>query len=231
MIALPGEEVTIIGPNEVTYRIRNPGPGRTGDKLANCEPYEKRLLIDIYQHHLVGTAVDVGAHIGNHTLWLAAICGLRVMAFEPHPQSLANMTHNLAINEDLGMNVTVSPMALGNREGRARLTGGYWIEFDPSRSDSGTLVPDAAGDVLVVRFDDWFTVDDLVVVKVDVEGTEADVLAGMAEHLNRCQPIVYAEANDQGNELAVGQILRPLGYTMTRGIHMGSTMQRWEVVP
>lgn len=206
-----------------SYRIGNPGPGRVGSKLAHGEPYERKLLVDCHQLGLTGTAFDVGAHIGNHSLYLAAICGLKVHAWEPHEQSREALEANLALND---LDVTVHPWAAGAADARGRFTRGMWIEFDPTR-DGDTLKLDR-GHVQVQRIDDHVDVPDLSLIKIDVEGMEAMVIAGALGHITRSRPVIYAEAHTAESHAAVAEQLEPIGYRMTRAIHMGSTMERWE---
>ncbi len=205
-----------------SYRIANPG-GRVGSKVVRGEPYERKLLVDVAQKKRSGVAFDVGAHIGNHSLYLAAICGFKVHAFECHAATVGRLRSNVALNPEL--DITVHDLALGAEPGRGSLTAGRWIEFDPTRSDKGHLEP--GGDIEVVRADDLLDEPDLAVVKVDVEGTEHDVLSGMVRHLDRSHPLVYAECHNPDAHAAVAAVLEPLGYRMDRAIHMGSTMERW----
>jgi FkbM family methyltransferase len=207
-----------------SYRITNPGVGRVGSKLALGEPYERKLLVDCYQQHLTGTAFDVGAHIGNHTLFLAAICGLKVHAWEPYARSRAMLVDNLALNPAL--EVTVHDWAAGAVDGRGRFTPGMWIEFDPARAGAALKVE--RGDIPVHTIDEHVDVDDLAVMKIDVEGMEPHVIAGAVGHIDRCRPVIYAETHTPAAHAAVAALLEPFGYAMTRTIHMGSTMERWQ---
>lgn len=215
-------EICEINVDGGVYRIVNPG-GRIGSKVEHGEPYERKLLVDIKQLGLTGTAFDVGAHVGNHSLFLAAVCGLKVHAWECHPVSAERFLDNLELNPSL--DITLHTWAAGDRQGSAHLTPGRWVVIDPTRGDTGQIAP--GGPITVDRIDDRLNVDDLAVVKVDVEGTEHDVLAGMVGHLERCRPVVYAETHSKRASLRVGAVLAPLGYVMDRGIHMGSTMERW----
>ena len=207
-----------------SYRIVDPG-GRVGSKVIRGEPYERQLLVDVHQQARPGTALDVGAHVGNHTLYMAAITGLRVHAFECHAPTADRLRGNVELNPTL--DIDVHDYALGSAKGTGSLTAGRWVEFDPTRDDNGHLDPDDAGTVEVRVFDDEFHVDDLSIVKVDVEGTEAQVLVGMVDHLDRCSPLVYAETHSADAHDAIAAVLEPLGYSMTRGIQMGSLMERW----
>lgn len=217
-------DIVTISAFDRSYRIINPGPGRVGSKLVNGEPYEKKLLQDCYHQGLKGTAFDVGAHLGNHTLYFAAVCGFAVHAWEPHDQSLAQLDANLALNPDL--DVTVHEWAAGRDDSRARFTQGMWLEFDPTRD--GAKLKLERGEVPVRRIDDHLDVTDLAVIKVDVEGMEADVLAGAVGHIERCLPVVYTETHTKASHATVADVLEPFGYRMTRRIEMGSPMERWQ---
>ena len=208
-----------------SYRIVNPGPGRVGSKLVNGEPYEKKLLQAIAREGHVGTAFDIGAHIGNHSLYLAAVCGLRVHAWEPFADSRVQLEQNLTLNPHLP--VEVHSWAAGDRDTVGRFTKGMWIEFDPTREGAAMKVD--RGDVPVHRIDDHVTVDDLSVVKVDVEGMEAQALAGAIGNIRRNLPVVYAEAHTQADHDSVADVLEPLGYVCSGTIQMGSPMDRWAV--
>jgi len=218
------DDICTIRTDRGQYRIVNPG-GRIGSKVVNGEPYERKLLVDIAQQGLTGTAFDVGAHVGNHSLFLAACCGLKVHAWECHATTAERFLDNLELNPTL--DITLHTWAAGDRKGSAHLSPCRWVEFDPSRPDTGSLRPGGAIDV--DRIDDRLDVDDLAVVKVDVEGTEHDVLAGMRRHLARSRPVVYTESHSRTASRKVAAVLEPLGYVMDRAIHMGSTMERWRV--
>ena len=221
------DDIVHIARNAASYRIINPGPGRVGSKLAHGEPYEKQLLQEIHRQRYTGTAFDVGAHIGNHTLWLAAICGLKVHAWEPYEGSREQLLANLDLNPAL--DVTVHSWAAGAADTHGRFTSGMWLEFDPTR-DGDQLTVDR-GDVPVHRIDDQIAVDDLAVIKVDVEGMEADVLAGALGHIDRCSPVIWCEAHNRTASHKVAAVIGPLGYQATGQIRMGSPMERWERRP
>jgi FkbM family methyltransferase len=215
--------VTITGPNGEQYKIISSGAGRVESKLINSEPYEKKLLQTIYRLGLTGTAFDVGAHIGNHTLWLAAVCGLKVHAWEPFDKSRTLLEESLRLNPEL--DVTVYDWAAGAETTRGRFTSGLWMEFDPTREGAALTLD--RGHVPVRRIDDFVQVDDLAVLKVDVEGMEHDVLAGAIQNIERCRPIIYAEAHTRTASRKVADVIMPLGYRAGEVISMGSPMQTW----
>lgn len=206
-----------------SFRMVDPG-GRVGSKVEHGEPYERQLLSCIRERGYQGTALDVGAHVGNHALYLAAICGMDVHAIEPSPESFTRLEYNVSLNP--GLDITLHHWAAGAKEGTGRLMPGQWVEFDPSRADRGAI--QAGGAIPVHTIDDMLDIDDLAVVKVDVEGTEPAVLQGAVEHLRRCRPVVFAETHTRSAARRITDVLAPLGYSPGRAFHMGSTMQTWE---
>ena len=215
------------------YRIADPG-GRIGWTFsAKNLPYEWRLLRQIRSLGLSGSAFDIGAHVGNHALWMAAVCGLEVHAWEPYPASRRQLEANLALNP--GVNIHVYDWAAGDRDGFGEFSEGAWTGFDPSR-DGARFLPGTGeekflpgpGRIPMHRIDDHLDVSDLAVVKVDVEGMEPEALAGMIRHLEASKPVVYAETHTDEAMERVGAVIGPLGYSKTLTIHMGSRMDRWD---
>jgi FkbM family methyltransferase len=121
---------------------------------------------------------DVGAHHGYVSLMAAAAVGSggRVHAFEPGARNLRMLERHLRWNRV--DNVAIEPLALGAFDGEARFGGG----------DTSKMHALGGGDERVrVR-----TARSLVtagshaapdVLKIDVEGAEADVLEGALEVL------------------------------------------------
>lgn len=134
--------------------------------------------------------VDVGANVGAYALAVAqAFPDRQVLAVEPLPAAAAALDRGVAVN---GLtNVTVLRAAVAGREGRVSLHvnplsdgGGSLVPFAAYRT--GDIAVDAAEyrlrhrgfaatlDVKAVPLD--ALVDRRSVVKVDVEGAEAEVL-------------------------------------------------------
>lgn len=155
-----------------------------------------------------GTAVDVGANVGYHTLHLARAVGKngKVFSFEPGPDSVKFINKNLAANNF--HNVTVVAKAVGDHSGKADLflgsnPGGNQI-FDARKMISELPNPseynlamlkdreknkdhEQSISVDLVSLDDFFKDYDKPIdfVKIDVEGVEDVVLAGMENVLHK----------------------------------------------
>ena len=131
------------------------------------------------------TVVDVGANIGYNTVYAARRVGAtgRVVAIEPAADNLAVLRDNLLANRI--ENVVVQPVAAG----RAHEVRDLFLRGEISAVNS--LFPESVyaevtgvEQVRVAPLDDLVEVDpDLV--KIDVEGAELDVLAGMTRLLGR----------------------------------------------
>lgn len=214
-------EVVTLSAQGTEYRIHNPGEGRVAQWLNKGAPYEHKLLRFVAELPVRGALFDVGAHIGNHSLYWAA-AGFRVYAWEPYPDSLRQLRDNLALND---FDIEVYAWAAGASDTVGRFTKGMWLEFDPNRE--GDKLQLERGDVPVHRIDDMIDVPDLSVVKVDVEGMEHHVLAGLVRHLERSHPHVFCEAHTPRARKMVGQVLGPLGYEYRQTIQMGSPMDYW----
>lgn len=175
--------------------LMNGRPGTIRATWRTGRPYEAELLEYIYSLAVSGLAVDVGANIGNHTLWFAGPCGLEVDAFEPR------LHDELASNVDLNGfddRVRVHAVALGARVGSANHVG------------KGRLEPAHLGPISV-RPLDLMRLTDVALIKIDVEGMEPAVLRGAERTIHRDRPVIFAETWES-NRAAIADILKPLGY-------------------
>lgn len=140
------------------------------------------------------TVADVGANVGLLTLAMARATGPqgRIHAFEPEPGPRAQLEKMLRLN---GLSwVDVHAVAAGAEAGRLKLhvspiIGHSSLYELPAEEESAAKVMD----VEVVTLDQSVE-EPLDVVKIDVEGAELDVLAGMSRHLKKGRDIaVVAE--------------------------------------
>ena len=131
------------------------------------------------------TVADIGANLGYFSVLLADWVGPhgRMFAFEPNPRMHDLLTRTLAVN---GMH-HASPhrVALGDRAGEAML---MIPQGEPKNAYIAPLsdpLPDRAVRVSTRRLDqnpDWA---DIELAKIDVEGAEELIWAGMAGLLDR----------------------------------------------
>lgn len=213
-------------PGRKAYVIDADPGSRVAQRLAMGLPYEHKLLSYIAERGYRGVAVDVGAHIGNHALFLAA-CGLRVLAFEPlHAEALAA---NVLLNPSLP--IKVWDVALGERDGWCCPVG-----FDHQRApeswgdvEMDTCGADTPGAVRMHTLDSY-GLQGVSIIKVDVEGMETRVLRGSVETMKRCRPDVYIEARDREAHDAIAALMEPLGYEHALTAHTSTPVELWSPI-
>jgi FkbM family methyltransferase len=136
------------------------------------------------------TAVDVGAHGGQYSLVMSAMCGPtgQVVSFEPDPYALALLRRNLALNPSIKP-PTIETCAVADRSGHRTL---YSRHGNSQSSLARTAVETSAELVAeairvpVVSLDEYFltrTLPEPRWVKIDTEGAEILVLRGAARLL------------------------------------------------
>jgi FkbM family methyltransferase len=144
------------------------------------------------------TVYDIGSNVGFFALLAARLVGEggAVHAFEAAPECSRALERNVRRN-GFG-NVTVHPFAVSDRSGEVELMqgrhpGGATIaESDRPRDHRRSIVVRSV------------TIDELVAggtappdfVKIDVEGAEASVLAGMTTTISERPPVVLCELDD-----------------------------------
>jgi FkbM family methyltransferase len=222
------------GKRRIYHYLRVPSHGTREVSLCGArfrlrleEPLQRDYYAGVYDRSELGTVraglppngdfVDVGAHIGLYTVVAAraaAAAGGRVLAFEPHPESRRQLLENLALNHCTNVDVVAAAAADHSSSALLRMSrhgDASWstLEVEPSFGDA---------DVVEVE---TTTVDAEVerhglrpaFVKVDVEGAEERVLAGMTKTL-ALRPRLLIELSP-ATAGAVHATLAPLGYGVT----------------
>ncbi|MCP5084610.1 MAG: FkbM family methyltransferase [Alphaproteobacteria bacterium] len=160
-----------------------------------------------------GTAVEVGANIGAHTVALARKAGQsgRVYAFEPQPVIFQNLCANLALN---GLtNVYPHNQACGSAASKMRFPdinyalkgnfGGVSLEMLPD-VQTGMMIEIVPLDDLGLRRCD--------LLKIDAEGMEHPVIEGAENLIKSCSPILYVENDRPEKSVELIAQIQNLGY-------------------
>ena len=145
-----------------------------------------------------GTAIDVGANAGWHTLLMARHIGPqgRVLAVEPNPSVREHLSRNIAINRL--EQVQVVDAALAEAPGTLNFVA---PDAEHPASGSGHVVADGAAPPDAVRVE-AITLDGLAadqkldrldLVKIDAEGFEWPILQGAQTSIARFRPYIIFE--------------------------------------
>lgn len=156
--------------------------------------------------------IDIGANIGAHTLRFCRLAGTegKVYAFEPTSYAFRKLERNLSLNEfpqASAFNLALSSENVASRE----------IRFRSSWKTNGQHVVNT-DHVEFARFDDWCrsnSVEQIDVIKLDVDGNEFPIIEGGLEMIERCRPVFIMEAvglHFDDTERNPFRILAQLGY-------------------
>jgi len=180
---LPLRELfTLLTPPSAYYRGRIAAEARAGEpELAVLDKLMRRG----------GTAVDVGANQGFFAFALSEIAD-RVVAFEPNPD------YALFARVMLRGRAAVHRLALSDRPGRANFRvpidhDGTVLHLAGSLKGTHAQFPRTRTYDVAVRTLDSFALADVRFIKVDVEGSEREVLDGARMTIARDRPPLLLE--------------------------------------
>jgi FkbM family methyltransferase len=152
--------------------------------------YESELLAHLLARYGTGGLyVDVGAFIGNHTLFFAKVCKADlVVAFEPCRESFRLLSHNVLTNS--ATNVLAHNLALGEAE-----TIGYVHVTDPCNLGANRIClgPSQGELPIPIRTADGCVSATPKLIKIDTEGSALRVLRGCASLISAHHPVIVVE--------------------------------------
>lgn len=173
--------------------------------------YEREIIARLVTHAAPGTVFwDIGANIGYFSCIIARLAGTRVIAVEPNPENVVRLERSASLND---LDITVVESALGDTERAGILTG----HASPSMGRLATVGEDGVEDGLDVNV---ATIDSLVgrglppptLMKIDVEGAEAEVLAGGFSTIASFKPAILVEIHHPRAWKECRRLLEKNGY-------------------
>jgi FkbM family methyltransferase len=193
----------------------------TGESERETNAALRRL---VKPGHIV---LEAGANNGSETVLLGRLVGSagKVYAFEPVPHLVKRLRMNLVLN-DIEDRVEVCELALGETESVVKFFLTPKSAVNQGMSSKWRFAE--AREEIEVRqttLDQWsahVNLPRLDFLKMDIQGSELELLAGGQETINRCRPLIFTEADStaQGDgQHTVGDLwkqLSDLGYSMFR---------------
>jgi FkbM family methyltransferase len=172
--------------------------------------YELPMLEAIRKLNRKGMYIDVGANVGNHSIYFCTQCPATVtIAFEPDPESYSLLEENVNANGGI---VIACMAACGSETKRVMVC-------ESEYKGSNYTINSEHGKTQMVRIDDMF--DDEVtpqespvaVMKIDVEGDEVEVVKGSIGLITNHKPELFIEVWSKERLREIMSIL-PDGYEL-----------------
>ncbi len=136
-----------------------------------------------------GVFVDIGAHVGNHTVFMLRHGGAgRAIPIEFNPRAIRLFTELVGMN-DLDHRIDLEPLGFGLTEERGKKEAfGSKKNLSNNRLREGFVekINTRPGDVILREVE-------IDMVKLDVGGDERDVLKGMRKTMKRKRPVLVLD--------------------------------------
>jgi FkbM family methyltransferase len=211
-------ELTVAGPTRVARLTLPAGDHITLAIQRSGTYYEHELLQAISTLPRGGTYVDAGAHYGNHSVFFGIECGAdRLVAIEPNPTTYAGLVRNIEDN-GLAERTTVVHAAIHEEWRRVDIDMPAWEPGPENMAISNTgmsRVEPAAGEGAVdaMPLDEVLAdVDEVNVIKIDVEGNAFGVVRSAQRTIERDRPVLILETLSDNEHEKLVEMLVPLGY-------------------
>ena len=174
------------------------------------------FLTPISHKFTSGVAIDVGAHVGNHSLYFTNHFK-HVFSHEPNPRVFDLLKFNTVDkpitpkNSGLGDKNGILNLFLSTEEaGSSSFIEGY---HESMKSVDNLNHVEAKIETIDNLYKD---LSNLSLIKIDAEGFESNVLNGAKETISRCIPIILIEQHERefvnGSTPAIS-FLTEMGYT------------------
>jgi FkbM family methyltransferase len=192
------------------------------DCLRNNSPWESGLIKMMKLFIKPGTtAIDIGAHIGTHTITMSNCVGPEgyVVAFEPHRKIFRELCMNLSLNDCT--NVYPIRCAIGKTKGIVNL-----VYANPYNEGGTFALNDEDGNSALLPLDSFDFIN-ISFIKIDVANMEEEVLKGAIETIRGNRPAILLEIqgspertqllheDDEKKKAYVIDLLEQLGYDVT----------------
>jgi D-glycero-beta-D-manno-heptose 1-phosphate adenylyltransferase len=175
--------------------------------------YEQEILEFIREKNCKrgGVALDIGANIGNHSIYFSKFIFDKVFAFEANPTNFRILLENKKLN-----NIGDDKLVVHN----VALSDGYYnyrtMEEENANNMGGSRVFEGDGELITKKLDD-FELSKVNFIKLDVERHELKVLKGAVNLINRDFPDIIVENETDVDCETMDLFMKELGYRMVEG--------------
>lgn len=167
--------------------------------VASKAFFEADTLEYIKTNFDLSYVLDVGANIGNHASFFEKVCGSKVIAVEPHPDNFTLLQENAQKSFNLNMALAEATkqtwlVDIFECRGNSSL-----INSNSSISIGDTCHLGKVSDLIPVQAIplDILGLKGLTFIKLDVEGSELDVLQGAIKTLKNFSGVIMIEIHEE----------------------------------
>lgn len=159
--------------------------GQIAEILYKGEEFYEQWMLTCIKGlgYLPGVWIDVGAHVGNHTIYFSNHCGAdEVWAYEPTPETFEVLKEN--VKNNCNNTVRLFNCAVGSKKGTCSLEINERSGQNKVSKKKGETKVEILGDISAK----------VALIKIDVEGFEFEVLKGAMPLIERDLPELFIES-------------------------------------
>ncbi len=177
-----------------------PKDDAVSNSIINGLQYQKYMFDFLEMNQIDCTGkdiVDIGANIGSFSIDFAHLVGDRgkVFCFEPQRLIYYQLCGNIFMN---GLdNVYCYNVAIGHEEGVAKIDKPNYHSKDNVNFGAAAITQSETDfDLVVMKKLDDYEFNDIVFIKIDVQGFESYVIDGAIETIKKHRPYLLVEFED-----------------------------------
>jgi FkbM family methyltransferase len=146
--------------------------------------------------------LDIGGHIGTHTILYSRLLNCRIIAFEPQKRIYELLQKN--VHDNQLTNCTLHNCAVGHTNIRTTLSDTLYdgynckIEYDVNKIlNYGGIGLGENGEQVNMITIDSLNLDKCDYIKIDIEGAEILALMGAESTIHKFKPLIWFECTDK----------------------------------
>jgi FkbM family methyltransferase len=221
IFALGEKKVYLKWIDDLMLPIEKGDTGLTGNYYLGLHEFED-MAFAIHLLRENDLFVDVGANLGSYSLIASGVIKARSLAYEPVPNTYERLIQNISVNSLLDR---VSPFMIALTS-PLNSEGGRKLRFSSDRGCMNSFVDESYSgstiDVATSTLDEQCGKSEPVLIKIDVEGFEADVLRGASQILVK-ESLLAVIIEGQTDE--VNQFFKDAGFTDVNYCPLSKTIQ------
>lgn len=178
---------------QVINNIKFIDKGQIDEILFKGEQFYEQWMLTCIQQlgYMPGVWIDVGAHVGNHTIFFSNHCNAdEVWAYEPTKSTFDVLREN--VENNCTNTVRLFNCAVGAKKCKCRVKENYRTGQNSVTYQKGNIPMVILGDISAK----------IALIKIDVEGFEFEVLKGAMPLIERDTPELFIETFEPIEKIA-----------------------------